>query len=158
MKIPKQSALSQYRVIGAQAGIEDASAHRLVQLLLQGGLARISSSIGHLKRRDVAAKGANVSAAIAIIGDLQGSLNLDQGGQIAQQLDELYDYMSRRLFEANSKNDAVMLEEVYGLLLTLKQGWDAIPNVAARQAESADPVPRIQAGGGDRQDAGPSGR
>jgi flagellar protein FliS len=62
-----------------------------------------------------------------IIQGLRSSLDKDKGGDIAENLDSLYEYMGRRLLEANVNNDIAILDEVYGLLAEIKQGWDGIP-------------------------------
>ena len=67
-----------------------------------------------------------ISKAIGIIGGLREGLDLQQGGELAENLDRLYEYMVSRLLEANSANDADMLDEVAGLLRNVKSGWDAI--------------------------------
>jgi len=61
-----------------------------------------------------------------IIQTLQGSLDHSAGGELAQNLDRLYDYMNRRLLEATSQNNLAMIDEVMSLLLEVKQGWDGI--------------------------------
>jgi len=72
-------------------------------------------------------KGESISLAIAIIDGLKGSLDLEGGGEIATNLEALYDYMVHRLFHANINNDVQVLEEVRGLLRGIKEAWDSIP-------------------------------
>jgi len=122
-----QGALQYYRKVGVQAGITDATPHRLVQMLLEGAMEKISTAKGLMSHGMLAEKGRMVSWAISIIGGLRASLNLDEGGEIARNLDALYDYMERRLLDANLHNDAAILDEVLNLLREIKQGWDAIP-------------------------------
>ena len=62
-----------------------------------------------------------------LIDNLNASLDLEQGGEIAANLRELYGYACRRLLEANVRNDAAMLDEVAGLLREIKSAWDALP-------------------------------
>ena len=71
-------------------------------------------------------KGELIGKAIGIIGGLRAGLNLEEGGELAVNLDNLYDYMSRRLLEANLKNSVEPLDEVADLLRNVKSGWDAI--------------------------------
>ena len=82
---------------------------------------------GQASRREFEAKGKSITWAISIINGLRGSLNLEEGGDIARNLDDLYDYMVRRLLDANAASDAATLQEVAGLLGEVKSGWDAIP-------------------------------
>ncbi|KQQ57120.1 flagellar export chaperone FliS [Pseudomonas sp. Leaf127] len=120
-------ALRQYQKIGAQAQTSEASPHRLVQMLMEGGLDRIAQAKGAMSRRDIAAKGILIGKAIDIIGGLREGLDLENYGTPAlRNQDNLYDYMQKRLTEANAKNDATILDEVTDLLITVKEGWDAI--------------------------------
>lgn len=120
-------ALRQYQKIGAQAQTSEASPHRLVQMLMEGGLDRIAQAKGAMSRRDIAAKGILIGKAIDIIGGLREGLDLENYGTPAlRNQDNLYDYMQKRLTEANAKNDAMILDEVTDLLITVKEGWDAI--------------------------------
>ena len=121
------SALKQYRNIGAQSGIESADPHRLVQMLMDGALEKISTAKGFMQRGAIAEKGAHISWAIAIIDGLRAALNREQGGEIAQNLEDLYDYMGRRLLQANVENKAEMLDEVGALMQEIKGAWEAIP-------------------------------
>ena len=88
---------AQYKSVGNQSGIENASPHRLIQMLLDGALDRINSAKGAIKRGDIQSQGTNISSAISIIGGLQSSLNMEKGGEIAANLDNLYDYMGTRV-------------------------------------------------------------
>jgi len=121
-----RNALQQYNKVGVQSGIENADPHRLVQMLMEGALSKIASANGYMRRGESAEKGRNVSRAISIIEGLRASLDLKTGGMIAENLDGLYEHMMRRLFEANTRNDPAILDEVYNLMYEIKQGWDAI--------------------------------
>ncbi|MCC7413392.1 MAG: flagellar export chaperone FliS [Gammaproteobacteria bacterium] len=115
-----------YARVGVQTGIEAASPHRLIVMLMDGALARIASAQGHLERGEIAAKGACISMAISIIDGLRGSLDRQAGGALAANLDELYRYMGERLLGANLKNDADALGEVRRLLGEIRGAWVAI--------------------------------
>ena len=91
------SALRQYRTMGLQGVVDEASPHELVRLLLDGGLARVAAAKGQIARREVAAKGESIGRAIGIIEGLRTSLDREAGGAVANQLESLYDYMVRRL-------------------------------------------------------------
>ncbi len=120
------TALRQYQSVNTQAQAASADPHRLIQMLMEGGLDRIAQARGAMERQQTALKGELISKAIGIVNGLRQSLDLKQGGDIAANLDSLYDYMARRLMEANLNNDSVILEEVSGLLREVKAGWDAI--------------------------------
>jgi len=139
-----RTALASYNKINIQSGVEAASPYRLIQMLLEGALARISTAVGQIKRREIADKGRNIGLAISIIDGLRASLDREQGEDLVVNLERLYDYMSRRLLEANLHDDIAKLEEVHGLLREIKAGWDGIPAklvVEEKARRAADPVP-----------------
>jgi len=121
-------ALKQYNKINLQTSIESASPHRLIQMLMDGALARLAQAKGHMKANSIAQKGEDISMAISIIGGLRDSLDNDKGGEVANNLDSLYEYMTYRLMESNLKNEVSMIDEVYDLLIEIKSAWDAIAN------------------------------
>lgn len=125
----KDSMLNQYRQVGTQSGVASASPHRLIQMLMEGALEKINLAKGYMQRGETALKGSHISWAISIIDGLRMSLDKEAGGEIAQNLDDLYDYMGRRLAEANLDNNEAMLDEVAGLLLEIKSAWDTVPEL-----------------------------
>jgi len=122
------SAMKQYQQVSVHSGIMDASPHRLVQMLMEGALEKIALAKGNMTNNEIASKGENISKAISIISGLQSSLNKDAGGEIAENLSNLYDYMSHRLVIANLRNDENILDEIAGLMVEIKMGWDGIPD------------------------------
>ena len=121
--------IKEYQSVGTQTSIVDADPHRLIQLLFEGAMSRISAAKGHMERKEYDRKSNQINSAINIIGGLQESLNFD-AGELAQNLERLYDYMIRRLFEANVRNSVEMLDEVTGLLMQIKSAWDEIRDQA----------------------------
>jgi flagellar protein FliS len=122
------SAMKQYQQVSVHSGIMDASPHRLVQMLMEGALEKIALAKGNMANNNIANKGENISKAIAIISGLQSSLDYDSGGEVAENLSNLYDYMFRRLVVANLRNDESILDEVASLMVEIKMGWDGIPD------------------------------
>ena len=122
------SAIKQYQQVSVNSSVMGASPHRLVQMLMEGALERIALAKESMKRNEIAMKGQNIGRAIHIVGGLQGSLNKDAGGQIAENLSNLYDYMVGRLLAANIQNDESILDEVSSLMVEIKMGWDAMPD------------------------------
>jgi len=121
--------IKQYQQVSTQTSIVDADPHRLVQLLFEGAASRISAAKGHIDRKEYDKKSNQINSAINIIGGLQESLNFD-AGELAYNLERLYDYLIRRLFEANIANNIETLDEVNGLLLQIKSAWDEIRDQA----------------------------
>ncbi|MCP1464720.1 flagellar protein FliS [Pseudomonas sp. S3E17] len=128
-------ALRQYQKVNSHAQISEASPHRLVQMLMEGGLDRMAQAKGALARGDIAQKGLMLGKATDILIGLRDGLNAEKSDnkEYVQQLEGLYVYMTNRLMEANLHNDVDMIDEVARLLITVKEGWDAIgaPQAAA---------------------------
>lgn len=120
------AAMKQYQSVNTNAQLVDASPHRLIQMLMEGGLARLAQARGAMERGDVALKGMLIGKAVDIVGGLREALNQEAGGEVAANLDNLYAYMTTRLLEANLKSDSAILDEVAGLLREVKAGWDGI--------------------------------
>lgn len=136
-----------YARVGIETGVTAASPHQLIVMLFEGALVAVSSALQHMQTGDIAQRGQAISKAIAIIDDgLRASLDKEAGGDIAESLDALYDYMSRQLLLANLKNQPEMLQEVYRLLSELKAAWDGIAAPASSQAQvSRKPAPATAA-------------
>ena len=122
-----RNPVNQYNKIGVQSKVEEASPHRLIQLLFEGALEKIALAKGNIQQGNTPEKAALISWAIAIIQGLQSSLDMNVGGEIAENLEALYEYMQKQLLKANLHNDVSLLDEVTKLLTTIKEGWDAIP-------------------------------
>ncbi len=120
------AALRQYQYVNTHAQAVEATPHRLIQMLMEGGLTRIAQARGAMDRQQTALKGELIGKAIGIIGGLRNGLDLNAGGELAANLDGLYEYMVSRLLEANLKNVPEPLDEVAELLRNVKSGWDAI--------------------------------
>ncbi|MFJ2709979.1 flagellar export chaperone FliS [Pseudomonas sp. NPDC087346] len=119
-------ALRQYQKVGAHAQTSEASPHRLVQMLMEGGLERIAQAKGAIERKDIPGKGTAISKAVGIIGGLCEGLDLENNADSVADLNQLYIYMMKRLAQANIDSDPLILDEVAGLLRTVKEGWDGI--------------------------------
>lgn len=120
------NALGQYSKMAVQAGVESATPHRLIQMLMEGVLEKLARAKGFMQRNDIRAKGQQIGWAISILEGLKASLNKAEGGEIAQNLEDLYIYMEQRLIAANRDNDPAILDEVTALMRQLKEGWDSI--------------------------------
>lgn len=125
-------AAQQYAQVGNEASITDANPHTLIKLLLDGALERIAVAKGNLQRGEVGQKCTAISKAITIVEGLRAALDMGKGGDIARNLDELYEYLGQGLMEANLRNDVTKLEEVAKLLSDIRSAWDAIAPTADR--------------------------
>lgn len=137
------TAIKAYAKVGVESGVSAADPHKLISMLYQGALLAIANAKNGIMRKDIPAKGAAISKAILIIDDgLKASLDKDVGGELAQNLASLYDYMTSRLLAANMKNDMAALDEVARLLTDLKGAWDSIRPTGAAPAAAPAAAPQ----------------
>ena len=121
-----QTALKSYAKVNYGANVEIASPHRLIDMLYEGALERIAQARGAMQFGDVQLKGKKINDAVRIVGGLRENLNLDAGGEIAQNLDALYIYIQGVLSKAHIKNDSSLLDECTNLLGELRLAWKQI--------------------------------
>jgi flagellar protein FliS len=122
-----KKALDGYGRGAVESEVDYASPHRIIQMLLDGALAKLATAKGCIERGDVAEKGKQITWGMNIVNGLRSSLDIEKGGEIAANLDALYEYMVKRLLEANLHSDPEILDEVTALLSEIKAGWDEIP-------------------------------
>ena len=116
-----------YATVGVETGVAAANPHKLILMLFDGALLSLSADASHLQRNNIAEKGASLSKAIDIISNgLCASLDIKAGGEIAERLHALYEYMANRLLHANINNDLAAIEEVSHLLGELRSAWEEI--------------------------------
>lgn len=116
-----------YAQVGVETGVSSASPHKLILMLFDGAIMALGSATRHIGEKNIAAKGQDISKAIDIISNgLRVSLNLEAGGELADRLLALYDYMTVRLLHANLHNDLPAIEEVSRLLGELRSAWQEI--------------------------------
>ena len=125
-----RSGLQHYKNVGAHGNLADASPHKVVQTLLDAVLSRVAEASGHLERNEVAAKGEKIGKALGILEALMLGLDKERGGDLALNLERLYEYASRTLLRANLENSNDLLKEVSALVREIKLGWDGIAPVA----------------------------
>ena len=128
--------VSHYQQVDCYTGVTEADPHQLVRMLLDGALGKIAVAKGMMSRREIAKKGEVIGQAISIVGGLRSSLDMSAGGDIAANLDNLYEYMERRLLESNVNNDTGILDEVASLLREIKSGWESIPQEARSKPDA----------------------
>ena len=123
--------LKAYRDVNAQGGLMDATSQQAIGLLFSGVLDRLAQARGHMERGEVAQKSEQIGKALSIVEGLQLNLDRERGGDIATNLNDLYDYMARTLLRANLSNDPALLEEVGDLVRQVKGAWDQLPQPTA---------------------------
>jgi flagellar protein FliS len=122
--------LNQYRTVGAAGNLADASPHQVVKVMLDALLSRIAEASGHIERGESQAKGEKIGKALGLIEALTLGLDKERGGELAANLERLYDYASRTLLKAQLENRTDLLKEVSALLREIKLGWDGIAPTA----------------------------
>jgi len=131
-----RSALKNYDQVRAHVQTEGATPHRLIQLLMEGAMEKIRVAKGLIERNEIAEKVRQINWALTIIDGLRQSLDMEKGGEIASNLEALYDYMQRRLVLANAQNDPLILDEVGSLMLEIKSAWDAVPENISKESSA----------------------
>tara|TARA_R110002033_G_scaffold166514_1_gene205197 strand:+ start:2663 stop:3067 length:405 start_codon:yes stop_codon:yes gene_type:complete len=122
-----RGSMQSYRKVSVDSNLAVATPHRIIQMLLAGALERLAQAKLAIENNDIANRGVLIGKAIGIVNGLNGSLNMDAGAEVAGNLTQLYDYMLRRMSEANLNNDSQAIDDVVSILKTIKEGWDAIP-------------------------------
>ena len=127
--------LRAYQQLDVYSSLEDARPEQVIQVMLDTCLTRLAQAKGHMERGEISAKAEQISKALGIVEGLQLSLDMEAGGELATNLNNLYDYMARTLLQANLQGQPELLDEVAGLLVEVKSAWDQI-TVAAQPAAS----------------------
>jgi flagellar protein FliS len=130
-----QSAHDQYlenRVLSAEP-------LELVQMLYHGAIGAVQDARHHLANGKIMERSRAITKACAILIELTAALNREAGGELARRLGSLYDYMRRRLLEANFRQSDEPLGEVLGLLATLAEGWSEIGKRRQAPVAAAEP-------------------
>ncbi|MDN5498449.1 MAG: flagellar export chaperone FliS [Shewanella sp.] len=122
-----RGSMQSYRKVSVESDLSVASPHRIIQMLFAGALERLAQAKCAIEQGNIAQRGLFMGKAIGIVSGLNSSLNMDAEGDVAINLTRLYDYMLRRMSDANINNDAQAIDEVVAILKAIKEGWDAIP-------------------------------
>ena len=122
-----------YTTQSLQAEMAVADPYRVIQLMMQGCIERVAQAKGAIERKDFENKSIAISKSMALINGLQDALDLSYG-KVPEDLFSLYDYMKQRLLDSSRNMDVVPLDEVSTLMITIKSGWDAIPEKERKQA------------------------
>src|SRR5579859_6970551 len=122
----RNSKLAAYQSVSVHGGVAKADPHAMVQMLLDAAAERMAIARGCIERGETSRQASLLHSCVLIIGELRGSLNLTEGGTLAQNLSDLYDYMIRRLMLANASSDSAPILEVTRLLDEIRSAWVAI--------------------------------
>jgi flagellar secretion chaperone FliS len=117
--VENQAFTHRYR----EVAIKTANPMQLVVILYDAAIYSLQEAREHIERKNIEARLRSINKCISIISELQSSLNLKNGGDIASSLNRLYDYMKTRIFAANVKQSSQPLEEVESLMENLRSAW-----------------------------------
>lgn len=121
-----QAALRQYGEVKVKAAVASASSHDLIKMLYDGLLERIAQMKGAIEQKNIELKNKKANQAIAIISGLRESLDHDSGIELSYRLDDIYDYVQRRLWQAHVNDDADTLDECTALVKEISGAWTEI--------------------------------
>ena len=130
------SGTKAYAQVSIESGVMSANPNQLIEMLFDGANSALVRARLFMQQGDIVAKGEALSKAINIIDNgLKAGLDQENGGEIATNLSALYDYMIRRLLQANLRNDCQAIEEVEGLLGNIAEAWKQIsPNASSQES------------------------
>lgn len=119
-------ALNAYSQVDLESVVNSATPVQLIILLYDGAITALATAKGYMQENKFAEKGKLISKAVGIIEGLRSILNFELGGEISVNLNDLYEYMTRRLALANLKNDQAGPAEVIKLLSELRGAWQIL--------------------------------
>tara|TARA_B110000503_G_scaffold87948_1_gene133429 strand:+ start:271 stop:663 length:393 start_codon:yes stop_codon:yes gene_type:complete len=122
-----------YKMVGQVGRVDYANQVELVQMLFSALLESMSEAEGHMQRGSVELKCKSIARADKIVQGLRITLDHERGGELARNLDALYEYVSRRLLHANLRNDVESLREARGLMADISSAWEMLPSVMLKQ-------------------------
>jgi len=124
-----QKAIAAYGDVKVTTGVASANGVQLIQMLFDGLLESLAATKGHIQNGDIVQKGKSIARASRIVIGLQGALDFERGGDLANNLNELYGYVTRRLLHVNARNDLDALEEIFGLMSEIRSAWEGVPDL-----------------------------
>lgn len=123
----RERALASYGDVKISTGVSGADSVQLIQMLFDGLIESLSTARGHLERGSISEKSKALARAGRIVVGLQGALDFEKGGDIARNLNDLYAYVTRRLFHVNANNDLAALQEIHTLMSEIRTAWQQVP-------------------------------
>ncbi len=133
MRVNFKDPMAGYKMVGQVGRVDYANQVELVQILFSALLESMSEAEGHMQRGSVELKCKSIARADKIVQGLRITLDHERGGELARNLDALYEYVSRRLLHANLRNDVESLREARGLMADISSAWEMLPSVMLKQ-------------------------
>ena len=123
-----RGSLQAYKKVSVDSQLTAASPHKIVQMLMAGAIERLIQGKAAMQAGNIPVKGERLGKALDIIISLRSCLSMDDGGDIAKNLDQLYEFMITQISAANHKNDPQPIDDVVDIIREIKGAWDQIPN------------------------------
>jgi flagellar protein FliS len=131
------TGINAYKKGGLKQDVAGADPHKLTLMLMQGAIDKMAYAKGCMERKDFAGRSEHLSRTTAILLNLRDTLDVEAGGEVAENMFALYDFMVQRLTDANIQNSQQIVDEVIGLLTPIKDAWLQIPESAKQEAYEA---------------------
>lgn len=126
-----------YKKGSLKQDLSTADPHKITLMLMQGALEKIAMAKGSIERKEFESKALHLSKATSILVNLRDTIDLEVKSEVGENLYALYDYMIRRLTDANIQNSLKIMDEVINLMLPIKNAWAEIPESAKQEAYEA---------------------
>lgn len=123
-----RGSLQAYKKISVDSQLSSASPHKVIQMLMEGAIERLIQGKAAMQKGEIAVKGERLCKALDIIISLRSCLSMEGGGEIATNLDSLYDFMICQISMANCENIDAPIDDVIHILREIKSAWDLIPS------------------------------
>ena len=130
-------AIESYGQVKVSTGATQSNNVELIQMLFDGLIESLAITKGHIQRNNISEKSKAIARASRIVLGLQGALDFEKGGDLATNLNELYNYVTRRLLHVNARNDLKALEEIHGLMTEIRSAWETVPALIPRSAAAS---------------------
>ena len=122
-----RGSLQAYKKVSVDSQLSAASPHRVVQMLMAGAIERLIQGKVAMEQGNIPLKGERLGKALDIIISLRSCLSMEDGGEIASNLDQLYDFMITQVTRANQANNPQPIDDVIDIIREIKSAWDQIP-------------------------------
>ncbi|MDW6001521.1 flagellar export chaperone FliS [Vibrio mangrovi] len=122
-----RGSLQAYKKVSVDSQLSAASPHKVVQMLMAGAIERLIQAKAAMIQGNIPVKGERLGKALDIVISLRSCLSMDDGGDIARNLDQLYEFVITQITQANHLNEPQLLDDVIDIIREIKSAWDQIP-------------------------------
>ncbi|MCF6299235.1 MAG: flagellar export chaperone FliS [Thiomicrorhabdus sp.] len=124
----KKQFTKQYANNYVETAVSEATPHKLIEMLYQGALKNMNLAKVFIEQKNHEKKAEHINKALAILNALRAGVDIKKGGEVAENLYNLYDYCYRTLFNASVKNDFTLLNEVIEHITLVSEAWKEMPD------------------------------